>query len=148
MHSLRGSLVNTCPRETRFAYRCAYIYIYTNSFPVLRLWGSCFVNPFRRNRRLDCGRPSREREGSRGPEEKRREERSRSGFGGRRPLGKSTVQVALRGRLQTCSTCYVLDLGLYEYRSIVWPVMPMIIVFGALFFKECLSASRAGPAVF
>lgn len=36
---------------------------------------------------------------------KRREERSRSGFGGRRPLKKSTVQVALRGRLQTCFTC-------------------------------------------
>lgn len=122
-----------------------YIFMHTSSFPFLRLWGSCFVNPFRRNRGLVGGHQGCGKEAG---ISKSREERSRSDWW-KEILGEEhRVQVALKGRLQTCFICYVLDLGLYEYQSIVWLAMPMIMVFGALFFKECLGASRAELAVF
>lgn len=144
MHSLRGSLVNT--REKHSLRIDARIYSYTQVLSH-SLAFEVPVSSIPSAGTEDSIVGGHQGSGKEAGIPKRREERSRSGFGGRRPLKKSTVQVALRGRLQTCFTCLG-PLGLYEYRSIVWPVMPMIMVFGALFFKECLGASRAEPAVF
>lgn len=136
------SCKHTCQKNTLRVGAGMYIvysYIFSSilsfsSSPSRFLFRRSLPQELRIDRPPDCGRSSREREGRKNPEGKKGEV-DRTFSVEANLFEKSAIQVALGGRPQTCFSCYILGLGLYEHRFYGDRGPVLITAFGVLFFS-------------